>query len=141
MQRFPFRSVRRTRSAGAANEEVTFGAILEPRRYLVTRIAVRDVTSTPTGAITLLVKGHGDEYVIDEVPAPAAGRLYPFPDDVRLFPGETLAARFAGTTAADNLEMHLEGEWWEEPPAGRPADPPSWPDAGAGAQPPPAAYP
>lgn len=113
MHRMPFRRVVKKQSAGAANEDVKFGPILEPRRYNITHIATRDTTSTPTGAITLLVTGHGDEFVIDEVPAPAVGRSYVFPDDVRLFPGETLVARYAGSVINDNLELHVEGEWWE----------------------------
>lgn len=114
MHRLPFRQVVREAATGAATQDVDFGRIIEPRRYKITRVGVIDKTTTPTGAITLLVKGHGDEYIIDEVPAPAAGRFYPFPDDVHLFPGETLTARFAGATAADVLELHLEGEWWEQ---------------------------
>lgn len=112
--RYPFRAQPRKASAGAANEDVAFGPILEPRRYRITHMAARDATTTPTGAITVLVTGPAREHLLDETPAPAAGRLYVYPDDIRLFPGETLIVRFAGSTAADLLEVYIEGDWWEQ---------------------------
>ena len=103
---------RRQRHAAGTSDDVTFGPILEPRHYTIRHLAVRDATTTPTGAITLLVAGHGPDYLIDEVPAPAAGRLYVFTDEIWLEPGETLIARVVGATAADLLELYLEGDWW-----------------------------
>ena len=114
-----FRARVRTHAAGTS-DDVDFGAITQPRHYTITHLAVRDATTTPTGAITILVKGHGEDHLIDEVPAPAVGRLYVFADEIMLEEGETLTARVAGATADDVLEMWLEGRWWEDPAPERP---------------------
>lgn len=119
MNRHRYRDRRQRTSAGAATEECTFGPPNAERRYVITRHAVRDVDSTPTGAITILVRGHGYDHPVNEVPAPAVGRLYTFDDEIHLFPGESLVASFAGSTTGDALELFHEG-WWEQavPPDG-----------------------
>lgn len=114
-----FRARKQRESAGAASEEATFGPPSDERRYVITRHAVRDNTSTPTGAITIAVRGHGYDHPVNEVPAPAVGRLYTFDDEVYLFPGETLVAIFEGTASGDDLELFLEGHWSQAvPPEG-----------------------
>jgi len=100
--------------AAGTSDDVDFGRITQPRHYVITHLAARDVTTTPTGALTIMVKGHGYDHLIDEVPAPAKGRLYVFSDEIMLEEGETLTARFDGATADDALELFLEGVWRED---------------------------
>ncbi len=109
-----FRQRLRMHAAGTS-DDLDFGKITQPRHYTITHLVVRDATSTPTGAVTILVQGHGYDHIIDEVPAPAAGRAYVFLDEILLDEGETLTVRFAGATAADVLEAFIEGAWWEDP--------------------------
>lgn len=109
-----FRQRLRMHAAGTS-DDLDFGKITQPRHYTITHLVVRDATTTPTGAITILVQGHGYDHIIDEVPAPAVGRAYVFTDEILLDDGETLTIRFAGATAADVLEAFIEGQWSEEP--------------------------
>ena len=111
--RHRFRARRQLNAAGTS-DDVDFGPILERRHYQITHAATRDATTTPTGALTWLVKTPAYDHLLDEAPAPAVGRLYVLDDDVYLEPGETFTARFAGATAADDLELYLEGWWWED---------------------------
>lgn len=93
------------------NDEVKFGPIEHDRLYVITRFAVEDETSAPSGDIRCYVEGHGYEHWLNEENSPAAGVLYWDTDGTFLVMGEFLVARFTGATANDVLELYVEGYW------------------------------
>lgn len=108
-----FRDRRSLAAVGGTYDEVEYGPIRENRRYHVTRLGVEDETSAPSTDIRVYVKGHGYDHWILEQNSPAAGVLYWDTDGTFLTMGESLVARFTGATAADVLQLYIEG-WWEE---------------------------
>lgn len=112
-QRHPFRERRTVKAAGDTYDEVEFGPILENRLYEITRFAVEDETTAPTGDIRVYVKGHAYNHPLVEEDYPVAATLYWETDPVIITMGESLVARFTGATASDVLQLYVEG-WWQE---------------------------
>jgi len=109
----PFRTRRTKKAVGGTYDEVEFGPILEDRLYHITRYAVEDETSEPTGDIRCYVKGHGHNHWLVEEDSPTATTLYWDPFPTSLVMGESLVARITGATANDVLNLYVEG-WWQE---------------------------
>lgn len=98
-----------TKAAAGTSDTLLFRPRPIGETYRVTRVAVEDETTTPTGRLRIGVQGHGYTHWLDEVPAPAVGRLYTFTDPIELTGDEQLAAVIVGATASDQLEMYVSG--------------------------------
>ncbi len=106
-----FRARRRKVSTGDATDDVAYGPIDPERIYHISRLAVEDEDSAPTGDIRVLVTGHGYDHPIVEQDSPAAATLYWENEPFHLMEGESLVARFTGAASGDALLMYLEGFW------------------------------
>jgi len=109
-----FRYPIETQAKGGTFDEVTFGPIRNGRFYRITRFAVEDETSSPSGDIRVYVSGHGLPYWLLEQNSPQSATLYWDDRGTFLVEGESLVARFTGATAGDRLRMYIEG-WYLEP--------------------------
>ena len=98
-------------STGDAFDDVSFGPVEPERVYHVSRFAVEDEDSTPTGDIRVSVDGHGYRHFLTEQDIPAAATLYWENEPTHLSEGESLTVRFTGATNNDSLQLYLEGFW------------------------------
>lgn len=112
-----FRARRKATAAGGTYDEVEYSPLLDREFLQITRIAVEDETSDPSGQIRIYVAGHGYEHWIGGEASPGSATLYWVTWPTYLVAGEKVVARFYGATASDNLVMYLEGWIWDYPPA------------------------
>lgn len=105
----PFRE-RVAQDAAGSSDTLKFAPPPDGMIRRIQRVAFEDETTTPTGRLRIGVQGHGYTHWLDEVPAPAVGRLYVFGETFDLFPLEQLVAIVVGATAGDDLRLYVSGD-------------------------------
>jgi hypothetical protein len=117
--RFPLVRRRDLESAGATNEEITFGPVPLGRMWVVNWLAFEDETTNFTSMRAYLA-GLGYNHYLFADTSLVAAELYWSDNPIYIPEGRSLVVRFTGTTDGDALAAYLTGFEVIQPAPGAP---------------------
>lgn len=104
----PFRYVINKTADGSSSQDLESDQVPLGYAWTVEHVLCRDVDNALT-RIRVLVGGDGEEYPVCEQDDPTADTAYWYTEEVTLYEGDRLVARFVGATSGDALIFALRG--------------------------------
>lgn len=95
-------------SAGATNEDVDLATVPPGWTWELHHVAAEDET-TAFDSLRIGIRNGVSFRPLEEQISPAAATLYFSPDPWHLVPGDSIVARFKGTTSGDILQLYANG--------------------------------